>query len=82
MEKIKVKLANRVLTVPAEDKDKYLQQGYTIYDMDGKEIATPATDANKVKEANAKIAELSNQLADAEKAASKSAKSAGKTKEE
>ena len=27
---VKVRLRNRVLQVPAEDKEKYLQQGYTV----------------------------------------------------
>ena len=36
---VKVRLRNRVLQVPAEDKEKYLQQGYTVYDMDGHLIA-------------------------------------------
>ena len=65
MEEIKVRLDNRVLKVPAEDKEKYLQQGYTVYDTDGKLIAEPATDANKLKRARAEIASLTEKLKEA-----------------
>ncbi len=65
MEEIKVRLDNRVLKVPAEDKEKYLQQGYTVYDTDGKLIAEPATDANKLKGARAEIASLTEKLKEA-----------------
>lgn len=68
MEEIKVRLDNRVLKVPAEDKEKYLQQGYTVYDTDGKLIAEPATDANKLKGARAEIASLTEKLKEAKKA--------------
>ncbi len=63
---VKVRLDNRVLQVPAEDKEKYLQQGYTVYDMKGNLIAEPATDANKLKEANNNIASLTAKLKEAE----------------
>ncbi len=63
---IKVRLKNRVLKVPAEDKEKYLQQGYTVYDMAGNVIAEPATDANKLKGAKAEIASLTAKLKEAE----------------
>lgn len=66
MEKIKVRLDNRVLQVPAEDKEKYLQQGYTVYDMKGNMIAEPATDKKKLKDATAEIASLTAKLKEAE----------------
>ena len=62
---VKVRLRNRVLQVPAEDKEKYLQQGYTVYDMDGNLIAEPPTDANRLKGANAEIASLTEKLKEA-----------------
>ncbi len=62
---IKVRLDNRILQVPAEDKEKYLQQGYTVYDMHGNLIAEPPTDANKLKGANAEIASLTEKLKEA-----------------
>ena len=65
-EVVKVRLDNRVLQVPAEDKEKYLQQGYTVYDMKGNLIAEPATDANKLKEAKGNIASLTAKLKEAE----------------
>ena len=64
---VKVRLRNRVLQVPAEDKEKYLQQGYTVYDMDGNLIAEPPTDANRLKGANAEIASLTEKLKEAGK---------------
>lgn len=65
---IKVRLDNRVLQVPAEDKEKYLQQGYTVYDMHGNLIAEPSTDTNRLKGANAEIASLTEKLKEANKA--------------
>ena len=82
MDEIKVRLKNRVLKVPAEDKEKYLQQGYTVYDTAGNVIAEPATDANKLKGAKAEIASLTEQLKAAKEevtAAKASAKAAAKT---
>lgn len=79
---VKVRLRNRVLQVPAEDKEKYLQQGYTVYDMDGNLIAEPPTDANKLKGANAEIASLTEKLKEAGKAEAaakaKTSKASGK----
>lgn len=79
---VKVRLRNRVLQVPAEDKEKYLQQGYTVYDMDGNLIAEPPTDANRLKGANAEIASLTEKLKEAGKeeaaAKAKASKASGK----
>lgn len=78
---VKVRLDNRVLQVPAEDKEKYLQQGYTVYDTSGNLIAEPATDANRLKEAKSNIASLTEKLKEAQKAeaaAKKAAKASGK----
>lgn len=77
MEKVKVKLANRVLEIPAEDKDKYIQQGYTAYDMKGKLIEEPPTDANRLKAAQEEIMQYRGDLERASEAVEKADQRSG-----
>ena len=56
MNKIKVKLDNRVLMVPADTKEKYLALGYEIYSEDGKLIEKPQSAGDKeLKAENEKL---------------------------
>lgn len=67
MENIKVKFGNRILIVPAEDKDKYIRQEYTVYGMDGNLIYEPEELTREEFEAlKRKLEDTGQRLRDAE----------------
>lgn len=80
---LKAYKCNRVVRIPAEKKNEYLQNGYTIKDMSGHVIAEPNTDKNlihKLQQENERL-QKKNELLERENAELK-AKLAPSTEEE
>lgn len=61
---MKAQKANKIITIPADQKDQYLQQGYTILDDEYKIIEKPVGDSASLK---AQIQALTAQLAEKDK---------------
>jgi chromosome segregation ATPase len=67
MKQYKARLKNRILTIPEQDKDRYITLGYEILDMDGKVVEKPHTDKVQLEDANKQIADLTAKLEEAAK---------------
>lgn len=59
---VKVRKANRVLTIQKDEAENYLKMGYAVYSLTGEKIAEPDTYRSRLEEAQREIARLTAEL--------------------